>query len=313
MKYKDVIVRSGIIMVAWMLAACGTTAKFSNPMDRGEIVHWKQSAVEGDLKVTMHWVMPVLPGPHPTLVLNPGRGQNAEDLLGEAARFAGNGYLVVALDYERKIHGQFTTTMFPWRQQDDARLVLALIKSNPMVDRDRIAAVGYSLGGAHALLMAASTSGDIKAVVTYYPMTDFPAWRDEKEKSWIWRVVFSFVRESYNSESEQHNDATHNALLARYSAINYADVIHSPVLIIHGDDDGIAPLEYSRRLHNRLRSNGRSASDLLVVNGGDHAFNFKPSGNTEESWRIALGWLDRHLEPSVMAMNSVADKSRKSF
>lgn len=294
------------IMAALFLSACGTTAKQLQGVDQGELVQWRQSVKQGNLQLTLHWVMPARPGPHATVVLNPGRGQEASELMPIASQLARRGYMAVALDYERRIQGSYKATLFPLREQHEANEVLQIIKANNLVDRNRIAVMGYSLGGAHAFLMA-SSSRDIRAVVAYYPMTDFPAWRDKKEESWIWRMVFRFVRWDYNAEAEHHNDDTHNALLQRYSAINHVNRISSPVLIIHGDKDAIAPLEHSRRLYNMIENSGRTSANLMVIEGEDHAFNFSPSAATDESWQATVSWLDRHLDDTgnVVAMNDV--------
>ena len=46
------------------------------------------------------------------------------------------------------------------------------------------------------------------------------------------------------------------------------------MLLLHGDRDGAAPVEESRRLAERLVALRRQV-ELLVIDGGLHVFNFK--------------------------------------
>src|SRR4029453_11270040 len=73
-----------------------------------------------------------------------------------------------------------------------------------------------------------------------------------------------------------------------------AEPIQVPVLLIHGDQDGAAPVYESRRLAARLAALGRDV-DLVVIAGGYHVFNFKQPAQAQAAWQITLQWLARHL------------------
>jgi dipeptidyl aminopeptidase/acylaminoacyl peptidase len=251
--------------------------------------------------------MPMQPGPHPTVIVHPGHRQVAAELRPLLAALAAEGYLAVAVDYLRLIHDEYTATMFPWRKPDDSRRVLALILNNPLVDRERVATLGFSLGGAHSLILAANNP-EIRTVIAYYPMTDFPGWVAQRKQNLFWQMVFSVMRWEYNAESAQHNDSSHQRLLAGYSAINHIDEIQAPVLLIHGDKDAIAPLQHSRRLQRALSQHGTN-SQLLVLPDADHGFNLHPSAQTTRSWNATLEWLRQQLEPpGRMALDATMRK-----
>jgi dipeptidyl aminopeptidase/acylaminoacyl peptidase len=83
-------------------------------------------------------------------------------------------------------------------------------------------------------------------------------------------------------------------ILREASPLYKAERIMAPVLLIHGDQDGAAPLEESRRLAARLAGLGREAG-LVVVEGGRHVFNFKQPELAADAWQATMQWLARHL------------------
>ena len=279
-----------------ILSGCATTIP---PVQSGEeVLRWSQEIEDHALKLNMEWAMPMQPGPHPTVIVHPGRGQDSRDLREVIDELALNGYLAVAVDYQRMIRGEYKSTMFPWRNREDSRRVLHLILENPLIDDKRVATLGFSLGGAHSLLLAANNP-QIKAVISYYPMTNFPDWISERERNPFWRMVFNFMQWSYNAESSLNTGENHLKLLSDYSAINHTDSIQAPVLIIHGNEDGVSPLRHSQQLMQGLERSGNVHNDLVVVVDAGHAFNSSPSEQTTRSWKRALQWLDRHLSDST--------------
>lgn len=257
------------------------------------LVRWQQELTQSPLRLQLVWAMPKRPGPYPTIIVNPGHGQSAADLRPVVDDLASQGYLAVAVECLRLINGNYTSPMFPWRDRNDALQALQMILNNPWVDRERVATLGYSMGGAHSLILAAH-SPLIKAVVVYYPMTDFLDWIAVRKQNFIWRLVFAYYRSSYNAESPLNDNSTHKKLLSDYSAINFSDKITVPVLIIHGNRDQTVPLRHSQRFEMALRSHG-TISELMVIDKMDHAFNLSPSVETRRSWHATLNWFARYL------------------
>ncbi len=275
-----------------VLTGCSATIPSMHTGD--ETLSWSQQVTDPALKLEMEWAKPMQSGPHPTVIVHPGRGQSASDLRGVIKDLAHHGYLAVAVDYKRMINGDYQKTMFPWRQRADSKRALEIILDSPLVDHRRVATLGFSLGGAHSLLLAANNP-EIQAVIAYYPMTDFPDWISEREKNPFWRLIFNFAQWNYNAESPLHSEETHLRLLSEYSAINHTDRIRVPVLIIHGDEDGISPLHHSEQLQQELNGSGYERSSLIVVRNAGHGFNVRRSEQSELSWNSTLSWLDRHL------------------
>ena len=104
---------------------------------------------------------------------------------------------------------------------------------------------------------------------------------------------------------------TFQTVLENASALYQAERIQVPVLLIHGDQDGAAPVEESRRLAARLAALGRDV-ELVVMAGGRHVFNFKQPTQAQEAWQVTLQWLARHLgvdSRQTLAIDASQDRS----
>ena len=127
------------------------------------------------------------------------------------------------------------------------------------------------------------------------------------------RLVFHFIREYFRRDAERCPGVTFQTVLDNASALYQAERIQVPVLLIHGDQDGAAPVEESRRLAARLATLGRDV-ELVVIAGGRHVFNFKQPTQAQEAWQVTLQWLARHLavdrnDRQTLAIGASQDRS----
>ena len=258
------------------------------------IVAWSQYATRGPLLMHLEWAQPPGPGTFPTVIVHPPGGGLATEMKGVIRDLARHGYIAVAADYERLIDGRFQHNTFAWRAPSDPVAAVDLVRAEPRVDRGRIAALGFSQGGIYSLLMAAYAT-DVKAVVAYYPVTDFRMWFDT-ERPWTRRMVFRIIEWDFRRESGATSDAAFEEMLRLGSPMTYVDSLRAPILLVHGADDTSAPLEESRRLERALRDRGREV-ELLVVPGAGHVFNFHQRDLAQPAWDATLDWLGRHLSP----------------
>ena len=81
----------------------------------------------------------------------------------------------------------------------------------------------------------------------------------------------------------------------RQSPIAYVDRIHTPLLIIHSDEDHRCPLEQAEQLFAALHWLGRDV-ELVVFEGASHGLSRggRPGNRIERLQRI-LGWFGCHL------------------
>jgi dipeptidyl aminopeptidase/acylaminoacyl peptidase len=263
--------------------------------DPDGVVTWSQDVTRGPLLVHLEWARPSGPGPFPTVIVHPEGGKVATDMRGVIRDLGHRGYLAVAADYRRLLDGEFQRNTFAWREPSDPVTVLELVRAGPEVDRGRIAALGFSQGGIYSLLMAAY-SPDVKAVVAYYPVTEFRKWFGAEDRDWAHRVVFRVIEWHFRHESGAASDAEFEGMLRAGSPMTYVDALRAPILLVHGADDTSAPVEESRRLEHALRARGREV-ELIVVPGAGHVFNFKDPEQARRAWDATLDWLHAHLPP----------------
>jgi dipeptidyl aminopeptidase/acylaminoacyl peptidase len=214
----------------------------------------------------------------------------------------------VAADYRRLRDGTYRRSLLPWCDEADITKVLEVLRAQPLVDLQRLAALGFSQGGIFSLLLAAH-SPDVKAVVAYYPVTDFPRWLAAPGANFMKRFVFHLIREHFRREAAGCTEEPLQTVLQQASPLYQAERIQAPVLLLHGDRDGAAPVDESRRLAARLTALGRDV-ELVVIAGGHHVFNFKHPAQAQYAWQVTLQWLTRHLGPTSVPQPPAATQHR---
>jgi dienelactone hydrolase len=256
---------------------------------------WTEEVRRGDLVLRLEWAKPDGAGPFPAVLVHPEAGKTAADMRGVVFDLARSGYLAAAADYRRIIQGKLQTTMFPWREDAEAVIAYETLRGRPETERGRIGLLGFSQGGVYSLLMAAQVGEGVKAVVAYYPITDFSDWLDENRAGSFWeRAVRGQIRSYFRTQSGAATDEEFAAVLRRASVMAQAEAITAPVLLIHGAKDATAPVEQSKKLYERLKELERKV-ELLVIPGAVHVFNFRNREQAATAWEATLRWLDRNL------------------
>jgi dipeptidyl aminopeptidase/acylaminoacyl peptidase len=144
--------------------------------------------------------------------------------------------------------------------------------------------------------MAAHDPDRIKAVVAYYPITDFPRWYAGRRTGLMPRILFALARWQLRVDSGAPNDAEFQTMLRLASPILMAEYVRAPVLLIHGADDTLAFPEESERMGESLRASGDTV-EVLVVPGAGRLFNFHDTEKAKVAWNAAVAWFDRYLRP----------------
>jgi dipeptidyl aminopeptidase/acylaminoacyl peptidase len=242
----------------------------------------------------LEWVRPAKLGPLPVVVVHPEAGYRASAMRGVLNDLAEAGYLAVAADYQRRKGLRWRQSLFPWQDPRDPKRVMDRVRAHPDVDPERIGLLGFSQGGVFSLLIAAYDGG-AAAVVAYYPVTDFERWLEASGAGLGRRLVFGLIRIGFRRASGARSDEELQVLLRRASPFWQARSIRAPVLLVHGDRDGSAGIEESRRLARRLGDLKRPV-ELLVIRGGMHVFNFRDRTQADLAWDATVRFFDRHLQ-----------------
>jgi uncharacterized protein len=125
---------------------------------------------------------------------------------------------------------------------DDARAALAYLRGRGDVDHGRIVYFGKSLGAAVAVGLAAE-----EPPYRLVAQSAFTSIGDMARLHYPWLPLGGL-------------------LTTRYDTLERIKDVRTPVLVVHGDRDAIAPLEHGRRLYEAAPEPKR----LLVVEGGGH-------------------------------------------
>ena len=237
--------------VGFLLSCQPPNHHLIHPKDVPPQVQTWVEETEGD-RYSSTWSGPGLQaGPFPAVLVHPDGGSTALKMRGVVWDLACHGYLAVAADYRRLLQGKYRRTLFPWREEAESTVALELLQAHPLVDPNRLAALGFSQGGIFSLLIAARAP-EIKAVVAYYPVTDFVQWFAYSRPNPLQRLAFRVIRWHFRRQSGAHNERNFRLSYSKPRRSIQAEHILAPVLLLHGDRDGAAPVEESRRLAERL-------------------------------------------------------------
>jgi len=259
-----------------------------------EVTVWSADFARDDLKMHLEGASPPGVGPFPTVLVFPEEERTATDMHGVIWDLAARGYVAIAADYERRIEGKYRRSMFAWQSSGDLTLILDTMRAYPEVDQNRIGALGFSEGAVISLLMAADDPNRVKAIVAYYPITDFPHWYAGKRSGLSARTLFALARWQLRVESRASNDDEFQSKLNLASPLSMAEYLHAPVLFVHGAEETLIPPEESERMAARMKASGHTAEVLLVPDGG-RFFNFRQPQQATQAWQATLKWLDRYL------------------
>jgi dienelactone hydrolase len=262
-----------------------------------QVVVWSADFARDQLLVHVEGARPPGPGPFPTILVHPEEDETASAMHGVIWDLALHGYVAIAFDYQRWLDGKYRRTLYAWRSAADVMLPIDVTRAYPEADQDRIGALGFSEGAVLSLLMAAHDPDRIKAVVAYYPITDFPHWYAGDGRGLSARFLFDLARWQLRVDSGAPNDSEFEKGLRLASPYYMAEYIRAPVLLVHGADDTLAPPEESERMAERLTASGGTVQ-LLVVPGAGRLFNFRQSPQAALAWDASLAWLDRYLHPT---------------
>jgi len=180
-------------------------------------------------------------GPFPGIVM-PHGGPWARDYYGFdlwAQMLAAEGYVVVQPNFRGstnlgQAHWQAGDNQWGLLMQDDVEDAILHFVNDGLIDRERMAIFGWSYGGFTAFSAATRDNGLFNCAAAGAGLSDVRTFRGATGQS---RFLKRYQEPSVNG----------------VSPIDHVEKVSVPMLIVHGEDDDIVPIEESRRFVNGLR------------------------------------------------------------
>jgi acetyl esterase/lipase len=239
-----------------------------------------------DIPQYMDLYFPQSGGPWPVLLyVHGGSWREGDKAEGEGWRgMNDSGFLIAAINYRMAAEGKFPVMI------EDVKCAVRYLRANAAelnINPDRIGAIGASAGAHLVALLGtagkeagwdegqyADHSSQVQAVLSMAGFSDFTA----DMPSGINSSIYYAFGELAGSDDPKNVAA---------SPVTYITPDDPPFLIIHGDNDGVAPVEQSQILHARLTEAG-VPSTLIIVEGGDHSLQGPDTASTQEEISAAI-------------------------
>ena len=203
----------------------------------------------------------------PTVIVSHGFASCTRDTKKYAMVFVEEGYAAVCFDFCMSGSGKSTGSslgMSVLTEKADLLNVLDYVRELDFVDSNRITLAGCSQGGFVSALAAAERESEIERLILYYPALCIP---DDARRGQMITAKFD----------PNHVPEQFRALFVKLGAKYALDAqgldpfreicgFQKPVLIVHGTEDKLVDISYSRRA-----AQGYSNCQLVEVNG-DHGF-----------------------------------------
>lgn len=183
------------------------------------------------------WFLPARGPAHATVLFLHGNAENISTHFNSVAWMPAEGFNVLALEYRG--YGKSTGSPSLAGLQLDIDAAMRVLLERPDVDPRRIVIFGQSLGGALAIHYAArgKQRGALRAVIADSTFADYRAIVKEKLAGFFLTWPFQWL-----PALTVDNDY---APLASVRAVSPL-----PLLLIHGERDGIVPVHHSKRLYD---------------------------------------------------------------
>jgi dipeptidyl aminopeptidase/acylaminoacyl peptidase len=152
------------------------------------------------------------------------------------------------------------------------------------IDPKRVCIVGGSYGGYAALAGVALDPGVYRCAVSVAGLSDLQRFTDWAQST-NGLDAFRYWNRFMGSETNR------SETLAKISPIRHVDRISAPVLLIHGQDDTVVPVEQSMLMSDALKRAGKPV-ELVLQRGADH---WLSQGDTRlNTLQWTLGFLAKH-------------------
>jgi dipeptidyl aminopeptidase/acylaminoacyl peptidase len=226
-------------------------------------------------------------GPWPLIVVNHSGFGTAGDFSEVALGIRDRGYLVFNPDFRGsgKSQGQHELAK---GEVDDVINGIEYVKSRGLIEGGRIGMYGQSHGAAVSML--AAERYPIKAVVEESGFTDAVDLYDNAVAHQDDPTVKAGLDQALAMTGGTPDQVPEE--YAVRSAINYVNDMTAPVLLIHGTQDPLIPVNEAYRMYDALIAAGKTAELKIYP---DEAHTVTQPANRAEVWDLMFAWFEKYV------------------
>lgn len=215
--------------------------------------------------LTLHGWYLCPPDPRDAIVICHGFAMNRHELLDLAEGLRGRGHAVLLFDFRAHGASEGVRSTIGYREAGDIGAAVAWLRARPELDGRRIGVAGISMGAA-ATILAAAEQPDIAAVCAD---SSFATLRDVAAAGL--RQIHRLPAFPFAPLIVRFGELLTRASIGLNRPIDaVAAIAPRPLLLIHGADDGLIPLDNARALYEAAGE----PKELWVLPGLGHASAF---------------------------------------
>lgn len=188
-----------------------------------------------------------------------------------AKALAQEGYVVFTYDFSGgamfgKSDGQFRDMSID-TEKDDLKAVIAYVEGLQSIDIHKLILLGASQGGFVSCLVAAEYQARVNKLILLYPALCIP---DDARKGKMLMITFDPQRIEETIKSGPFRfSAQYPKSVIDLDSFAVLKTIPAPMLLLHGGEDKIVPLDYAKRA---IAVAANPASRLVILDKAGHGF-----------------------------------------
>lgn len=163
--------------------------------------------------------------------------------------------------------------------QDDLEDAVNYLVKEKIADPKRVCIVGGSYGGYAALMGATKTPDLFQCAISFAGISDIVKLRDTAR----YFVNKNVMREQLGNDKKQ---------LRETSPARLVENIKIPILLLHGADDTVVPVDQSRLMAKRLKKHNK-VYEYIELEGGSHHLDYLP--HRKQTFEAMEAFLQKYL------------------
>lgn len=172
------------------------------------------------------------------------------------------------------------------KELEDLEAAIDLVITRDSINTNAIGLVGHCLGGV-TVIRESARNPRIHKTVAWAPFTDL--------SGTVMRLIgedsFSILKEGDESEFIYHGELMKcgSKIINESFKLNMlkeVEQINQPLLIIHGTEDAIVPLQEIKQLVAQVKTTSNNSPKLQIIEGAHHSFPF----HQQELFELTIDW-----------------------